>query len=119
LLKRGTGEDPLFSLSSALLPETDDLRLEPTLFLTREGLAIGLRVGAERLYVVRHIPHFLRDLRQGAPISFGKGFDLDPHLMRFDEAQSALLSVLEEFCDASGLSGTLTGSDARVLVLRP
>ena len=54
-------EDPLFLMAADLLPETDRLELEPTLFPTREGLSIGLRVGVDRLYVVRHIPHFLRD----------------------------------------------------------
>lgn len=73
LLKQA-GDDPLLALSPALLPETDGVRLEPTLFLTRDGLAIGLRTGLERLYVVRHIPHFLRELHHAEPISFGKGF---------------------------------------------
>ncbi len=118
LLKQN-GDDPLLALSPALLPETDGVRLEPTLFLTRDGLAIGLRTGLERLYVVRHIPHFLRDLHLNEPISFGKGFELDPKLMRYDPAQRVLLDVLEEYCDAANLSCTLSGGEARVLALKP
>ena len=49
----------LFDAVASMLPETDGIKLSPTLFLTREGLRIGLKIGEDRLYVVRHIPRFL------------------------------------------------------------
>ena len=108
----------LFEAVAGMLPESDGIRLSPTLFLTREGLRIGLKIGEDRLYVVRHIPHFLACREQGQAITFGKGFEYRPQWMRFDEKQNRLLDTLAECCEAPS-ARTLTGADARILLLQP
>ncbi|MBQ6255131.1 MAG: SNF2 helicase associated domain-containing protein, partial [Clostridia bacterium] len=86
--------------------------------LTRDGLRIGLKIGEDRLYVVRHIPHFLSCRESGTPLPFGKGFEYRPQWMRFDENQNHLLDILAECCESSGAQ-TLSGADARVMLLPP
>ena len=108
----------LFDAVAGMLPEADGIRLAPSLFLTRDGLRIGLRIGEERLYVVRHIPHFLACRESGAALPFGKGFEYRPQWMRFDEKQNHLLDILAECCE-NAASASLTGADARVMLLTP
>ncbi len=108
----------LFDAVAGMLPEADGIRLAPALFLTREGLRIGLRVGEERLYVVRHIPHFLACRENETALPFGKGFEYRPQWMRFDEKQNQLLDILAECCENAS-AASLTGADARVMLLTP
>ena len=79
--------DALLSAFDPPLPQEAPLRLEVNLHLSAQGsetpLHVALRVGMERLYVVRSLPSFLRALEKGEPIPFGKGFTLDPSSMRF------------------------------------
>ena len=106
----------LFEAVSSMLPETDGIRLSPALFLTREGLRIGLKIGEDRMYVVRHIPHFLACRENGTPLAFGKGFEYRPQWMRFDEKENHLLDILAECCEGTA-AHTPTGADARLLLL--
>ena len=106
----------IFEAVYSMLPETDGICLSPTLFYTREGLRIGLKIGEDRLYVVRHIPHFLQCRENGTALSFGKGFEYRPQWMRFDERQDQLLDILAECCE-NVTDRALNGTDARVLLL--
>ena len=108
----------LFEAVSGMLPESDGILLSPILFLTKEGLRIGLKIGEERLYVVRHIPHFLQCREENIPLPFGKGFEYRPQWMRFDEKQTRLLDILAEYCESPAVR-TLSGTDARVMLLPP
>ncbi len=106
----------LFEAVAGVLPEMDGVRLAPTLFLTREGIRIGLKIGEDRLYVVRHIPHFLECREKGEPMVFGKGFEYRPQWMRFDEKQNHLLDILAECCESAG-ANALAGPEARLMLL--
>ncbi|MDR0929673.1 MAG: DEAD/DEAH box helicase [Oscillospiraceae bacterium] len=99
-------------------PDTP-LRLEVNLYLPDAGeeaaLHVALRVGAERLYVVRSIAAFLRALSKGESVSFGKGFTLDPSSMCFEQMDARLLAVLSEVeaaqrpCEAQGYRSPQNG----------
>ena len=106
----------LFEAVASMLPETDGIRLAPVLFLTKEGLHIGLKMGEDRLYVVRHIPHFLQCREKGEVMPFGKGFEYRPQWMRFDEKQNHLLDILAECCE-NGAGKALNGAEARIMLL--
>ena len=108
----------LFEAVSGMLPESDGIRLLPALFLTKEGMRVGLKIGEDRLYVVRHIPHFLACREKGEALPFGKGFEYRPQWMRFDEKQNQLLDILAEYCEHPA-ARALTGMDARVMWLSP
>ncbi len=106
----------LFDAVAQMLPESGNIRMLPVLFLSREGLRIGLKIGEERLYVVRHIPHFLQCREKGEALLLGKGFEYRPEWMSFDDRQMKLLDILTEVCE-SATGKSLSGADARVLLL--
>lgn len=108
----------LLDAMSGMLPESDDVKLLPTIILSEDGLRLTLRVGEDRLYVVRSIPQFLKCRAEDVSLPFGKNFTYEPRWMRFDERQSALLDALAEYCEAPG-AAALTGPDARALPLAP
>ena len=108
----------LFDAVAAMLPESDGILLSPVLFFTHDGLRIGLKMGEDRLYVVRHIPHFLQCRENGTVLPFGKGFEYRPQWMHFDENQERLLDILAEYCESPAIR-TLSGADARILLLQP
>ena len=108
----------LFEAVAGMLPETDGIRLSPALFLTREGIRIGLRIGEDRLYVVRHIPRFLECRETGEMLPFGKGFVYNPQWMRFRAEENTLLDILAECCEFAG-SRVLTGMEGRLMLLPP
>ena len=61
-------------------------------------MQIGLRIGQERLYVIRSIPDFLEAMRNGETVSFGKGFTYFPAWMRFDAAGTRLIGLIAQHC---------------------
>ena len=106
----------LFDAVAQMLPESSTIRMMPVVFLSREGLRVGLKIGEERLYVVRHIPHFLQCRETGEALPLGKGFEYRPEWMLFDERQCRLLDILAEVCENTA-GKALSGADARVLLL--
>ncbi len=89
----------LAAFEPPLSPDTL-LRMEVNLHLPEPddsaALHVALRVGVERMYVVRSLPAFLAALETGETVSFGKGFTLDPTSMRFERADLRILSILSE-----------------------
>lgn len=106
----------LFDAVAQMLPESGNIRMLPVLFLARDGLRMGLKIGEERLYVVRHIPHFLQSREKCEPLLLGKGFEYRPEWMHFDEQQAKLLDILTEVSE-SVPGKTLSGTEARVMLL--
>lgn len=109
----------LMDAVAGMLPESDGVKLVPVLFLLQDGsVRIALRVGEDRLYVVRSVPKFLQCREEQTDLPFGKGFEYKPRWMRFDEKQDALLDVLSEYCEAANMSA-ITGTDARIMRIPP
>ena len=69
------------------------LHIEPKLCVSREyshaTCWLELRIGAERLYVMRNIREFMLSVRDGSPVTFGKGLVIDPKNMSFVPGKSA------------------------------
>lgn len=114
----------LMSAMERTLPEDGTLRMEVTLMYESEEsrtapcLRIGLRVGEERLYVVRSIPQFIESMDSGEALSFGKGFTFQPEWMHFTPAENRVLNILRALCLAQRNAGvSLRGADLRVMVL--
>lgn len=104
-------EQLLAAFEPPLSPDTL-LRMEVNLHLpgnTEDAvLFVALRVGQERMYVVRSLPAFLRALSRGDAQHFGKGFVLDPKSTRFERIDTHILQLLSEIetaqrpCEAQG-----------------
>ena len=101
-----------------MLPESGSIAMMPVLFLAKDGIRIGLKIGEDRLYVVRHIPHFLQCREDKTELPFGKGFTYCPEWMRFNAQQEQLLDMLAEICESPTVR-SLNGMEARVMLLSP
>ena len=114
----------LMNAMESALPEDGTLRMEITLFYEpprlkqKPRLRIGLRVGEERLYVVRSIPQMIEAVTEGTPMEFGKGFAYHPEWMHFAPRENRVLEILRSLCLAQQEGGVaLRGADARVMTL--
>ena len=108
------------TLQSALPMETP-LEMEITLRLLgeREAVRVSLRVGQERMYVVKSMAQFLRGLQEKTAIAFGKGFVLEPEWMGFTGVDAKIIKLLQDAAYVCQLEGKLvqTGLDAKYLTV--
>ncbi|MCG8499857.1 MAG: DEAD/DEAH box helicase [Firmicutes bacterium] len=58
--------------------------------------SITLRIGIERLYVVKNIKQFLRTITTGEPLVFGKNFTFHPTIHAFEGQDKAIIDLLQE-----------------------
>ena len=125
LRRRASSAGPrLMQAMESALPEDGTLRMEITLFVdqlrrrARPRIRLGLRVGEERLYVVRSIPQMIEAVDRGETVEFGKGFAYRPEWMHFGPAETRVLQVLRALCQAQEeAGGAPKGGDARVMTL--
>ena len=108
------------TLASALPMETP-IQLEVTLRIlgTHEPIRVCLRVGQERMYVVKSIAQFLDALTKKETMSFGKGFVLEPQWMGFAGVDAKIISLLQDAAHICKLEEKLamTGLDAKFLTI--
>ncbi|MGE4282483.1 MAG: SNF2 helicase associated domain-containing protein [Clostridia bacterium] len=81
-------------------PVKKQIQLEVTYILEREYKrffsSVELRVGADRLYVVKSIPQFLESILNNTLLEFGKNFSLDPVIHCFSHEDKKILDILVE-----------------------
>ncbi len=98
-IERPSADLLLSAFEPPLSPDTL-LRLEVNLHLPAPGdeatLHVALRVGMERMYVVKQLSSFLRALECGEKLPFGKGLFFDPMSMRFEKIDQRVLALLSE-----------------------
>ncbi len=98
--RRATIAAPLlWNAMESALPEAGTLRMEITLLyesrdITNPELRIGIRVGEERLYVVRSLPQFLDAITDKTSLAFGKGFVFQPEWMHFTLKEARVLDII-------------------------
>ena len=87
----------LMGTIQAALPMETPLELEVTLQLIgTQPVRVSLRVGQERMYVVKSMAQFLDGLQSGTSMSFGKGFVLEPEWMGFEGVDEKIIRVLQD-----------------------
>lgn len=110
------------TIQSALPMETP-IEMEVTLRLlgNKEPVRVSLRVGQERMYVVKSMAQFLAGLQENTRMSFGKGFVLEPEWMGFAGVDAKIIALLQDVAYVCKLEGKLvqTGLDAKYLTLPP
>ncbi|WP_128103700.1 DEAD/DEAH box helicase [Paenibacillus sp. DCT19] len=87
-------------------------------------LALELKVGGKRLYVVQKVKQFLNCIEKGEPMSFTKLFLYDPSMHYFNAQNQAILSMLirmrqSEEAYRQSISGYLGASDGRDILIAP
>ena len=110
----------LMSTLGAALPMETPLELEVTLRLVGDqGVRVSLRVGQERLYVVKSMAQFLDALANKETVAFGKGFVLEPEWMGFTGVDAKIIRLLQDAAYICRLEGKLvqTGLEAKYLPL--
>ncbi len=114
----------LMNAMDTTLEEDGTLRMEVTLMYEsvrpkqKPRVKIGLRVGEDRLYVVRSIPQMIEAVDEALPIEFGKGFSFQPEWMHFSTRDMRILNILRAMCQAQKEAGSsLRGADLRVMSL--
>ena len=63
-------------------------------------MAVSMKIGQSRLYVVQKIKDFLKHVREGTPMAFAKHFAYDPSEHFFRGADAELIALLAEAMDA-------------------
>ncbi len=104
----------------AALPVETPLELEVTLQLIgNQPVRVSLRVGQERMYVVKSMAQFLDALQSGETMAFGKGFVLEPAWMGFTGVNAQIIRLLQDAAYVSRLEGNLaqTGLEAKWLTV--
>ena len=107
------------TIGSALPMETP-LELEVTLQLIGDQpVRVSLRVGQERMYVVKSIAQFFDALEKKETMAFGKGFVLEPEWMGFAGVDSKIIRLLQDAAYVAGLEGKFvqTGLEAKYLTI--
>lgn len=108
----------LLDAMEGALPESTIMKLEPELRMNGTSMRIGLRIGTDRLYVIRSIPEFIDAIDKKEPLSFGKGFTFFPAWMRFEAPARELIDVLRMHCASLTSAKVSIGvQDARLLPL--
>lgn len=79
------------------------VKLETTLsynqdnnYMSGTHAAISLKVGTDRLYVIRNVKDFLTRLENGQEIEFGKGFVFDPQRYEFMPKDMKIIDLVTE-----------------------
>ena len=110
----------LMETIGSALPKETPLELDVTLQLIGDQpVRVSLRVGHERMYVVKSIAQFFDALEKKETMAFGKGFVLEPEWMGFAGVDSKIIRLLQDAAYVAGLEGKLvqTGIEAKYLTI--
>ena len=108
----------LMGTVTGALPMETPLEMEVTLQLIgSQPVRVALRVGQERMYVVKSMAQFLQALQSRETMAFGKGFVLEPEWMGFTGVNEKIIRVLQDAAYICQLEGKLvqTGLEAKWL----
>jgi len=108
----------LMGTIAGTLPMETPLEMEITLQLIgNQPVRAALRVGQERMYVVKSMAQFLHALQSKETMAFGKGFVLEPEWMGFTGVNEKIIRVLQDAAYICRLEGKLaqTGLEAKWL----
>ena len=96
------------------MPAEANVRMEVTLALPKPAglgrqVQIGLRAGAEKLYVIRDPAAFLEAMDRRQTLSFGKDFVYEPSWMHFSEDDERVLALIRKLLSVRGSETLTTG----------
>lgn len=73
-----------------------ELKLEITLHWRRGDFALSMKLGQDRLYVLKDFREFFAAINSGQPLYFGKQFTYEPQRHRFSAQDQALVGLLRD-----------------------
>ncbi len=102
LMNRSNVQEQLFDLFERTIQndKKKEVPLEVTYEVERDyrGLlsSVSLRIGIDRLYIVRNINQFIYNIINNNIIEFGKKFTFDPKVHTFSEQDQRVIDLLKE-----------------------
>lgn len=91
-----SGTRPSPSPTTSLRPLMTQFLIHQMTRQTGEGLAIEMKLGESRLYVIPKIRDFLANLANGHSQRFSKNFQYDPSIHQFTRLDNDIIGVLQE-----------------------
>jgi len=91
----------------------EELTLDVELHITlgrRISVDLQLKLGLNRLYIVKDIEKFLISLKTGRALEFGKQFTFDPTEQAFNEEDQAIITMLQEMFEQLSALTEMPGS---------
>lgn len=94
------------SLKTSLYRSLDEankilINLKPILNINtlENEYSIQLKIGIEKLYIVKSITSFIESIKTSLPLEIGRDFTFDPSIHTFKKSDSSLIQVLLELHD--------------------
>jgi SNF2 family DNA or RNA helicase len=93
---------------------------KPKSHLTKRGpsATLTMRIGFDRLYVVRNISDLLKCINQNQELVYGKGFSFDPTIHDFKETDKPIISYIQEIWQNENLVDYMTGNIKNQSILK-
>lgn len=80
--------------------------------------SLSLRLGLDRLYVVRNINELLDCIKNNKELTYGKGFSFNPSIYDFKASDKPIISFLQEMWQNENLIDYLTGDIKKQTVFK-
>lgn len=101
-----TGKGFFDSLKTSLYRSLDEdskvsVNLEPILNINTSDneSSMQLKIGIEKLYIVKSMTSFVESIKTGIPLEMGKDFTFDPSVHSFKKSDSSLIQIILELHD--------------------
>lgn len=93
---------------------------KPKSHLTKRGpsATLTMRIGFDRLYVVRNISELLECINHNKELVYGKGFSFDPAIHDFKETDKSIISYIQEIWQNENLVNYMTGNIKNQSILK-
>ncbi len=102
---RLSNEKIIEAFSSTLISDfthrrKEQVHLEVILEPVKEGLiSTNLKIGTDKMYVVKDYNLLLQTLRSGTPMLFGKNFTFDPSVHHFNDRDGQIMNLILDYFD--------------------
>ena len=95
------------------------VKVEPFLEIYRSTVykayhaSLSLRMGEERLYIVKNVKKFLECMEQSTELVFGKNFTYEPSRCEFEGRDAQLIELLQEIYESEKLITDITSETGK------
>ena len=95
-ISQQVARDMLALLDYDEVMETQELNLDITLHKQRDSIALSMKIGAEKLYVLKDFSEFFEAMKTLQPLYYGKQFTYDPARQVFNAGDREIIELVRE-----------------------
>ncbi len=85
------------------------LKTKPSNIKRGPSAVLTMKIGLERLYILRNVGELLDSIKNEKELVYGKGFSFDPAVHSFSKGDEAIISYMSEMWQNENLIDYLTG----------